>query len=94
MAPKKTNVADLVEVAKATRPVSSSRPTWVDKLPEDLREQMIALKRAYHGGQLGSHTPHSLYHDVVIPQGIKIEVTYSTFRSWLSGYYDGKKQAS
>ena len=87
MAKKQT----LLEKAKAIGVPHRQRHFWLDELPQEQQDELNALRDAFQAGQLPGWTPRTIYDQLVVPNGIKIGVTYETFRAWVSNYY-GKKE--
>lgn len=81
----------LLEKALAIGRPQLRRHCWLDDLPQEQQKELIALRDAFQSGTLPGWTPKSIYDQVVLPGGIKLGVTYETFRAWISDY-NGKKE--
>lgn len=56
--------------------------TFIDRLPDDQRDQLGDIKALYHDGQLPGWSAMDIYH-WLIERGVPIDVGKSRFRRWL-----------
>jgi ribosomal protein L22 len=61
--------------------------TWLDRMTTEQRNELLQFRRDYQAGKFGSHTPRSLYEEILPlnESGIEISISYSHFRRWIKG---------
>jgi hypothetical protein len=80
----------LVDLARSKTPKQSpTQISFIDKLPDEIRQQLLDLREQFLAGNLGNWTPRGLLEEIVEPAGVEIGVSLATFRRWL---YEGQRK--
>lgn len=80
-AQKSAKRPSLLDLAKSASP--PSRSNFTDRLPPDVRDELLELRRAFQANELPAHmTATRIYREVVSPAHPDI-CGIDTFRRWL-----------
>jgi len=81
----------MLEKAKEQSVPTGRKRHWLDRQPQELREELLALQTAMNCGELANWRPIDVWRELIVAEGIDLGVRFEEFRRWLRGY-DGKEK--